>query len=149
MCDLSQPPVFSLCLKSLVWVIYNVAVFIVLIMFWLWCSCITFLAQDETLVFSSLNRIEDPEYTFNTVFQDQEYKVLKAFVLLQSCWNVYACTSVIRGKERLKNVVLFVYHAYLLFLFFTLHTNRCMWYSGHMWMSFCKPWWSILRYIKV
>ncbi|KAF7703471.1 CTD small phosphatase-like protein 2 [Silurus meridionalis] len=30
---------------------------------------------DETLVFSSLNRIEDAEYTFNTAFQDQEYKV--------------------------------------------------------------------------
>ncbi|XP_060796551.1 CTD small phosphatase-like protein 3 isoform X2 [Neoarius graeffei] len=30
---------------------------------------------DETLVFSSLNRIEDAEYTFNTIFQDQEYKV--------------------------------------------------------------------------
>ncbi|KAF5910021.1 CTD small phosphatase-like protein 2 [Clarias magur] len=30
---------------------------------------------DETLVFSSLNQIEDAEYTFNTAFQDQEYTV--------------------------------------------------------------------------
>ncbi|XP_017332825.1 CTD small phosphatase-like protein 2 isoform X1 [Ictalurus punctatus] len=30
---------------------------------------------DETLVFSSLNRLEDAEYTFNTIFQDQEYTV--------------------------------------------------------------------------
>ncbi|XP_037401448.1 CTD small phosphatase-like protein 3 isoform X1 [Pygocentrus nattereri] len=30
---------------------------------------------DETLVFSSLNVIEDAEYKFNTCFQDQEYKV--------------------------------------------------------------------------
>lgn len=30
---------------------------------------------DETLVFSSLNMIEDAEHTFNTCFQDQEYKV--------------------------------------------------------------------------
>ncbi|KAI4904247.1 hypothetical protein NFI96_031776 [Prochilodus magdalenae] len=38
---------------------------------------------DETLVFSSLNVIEEAEYTFNTCFQDQEYKVyvvLRPFV---------------------------------------------------------------------
>ncbi|XP_062869200.1 CTD small phosphatase-like protein 2 [Trichomycterus rosablanca] len=35
---------------------------------------------DETLVFSSLNMIEDVEYTFTTCFQGQEYKV---YVLLR------------------------------------------------------------------
>ncbi|XP_020335942.1 CTD small phosphatase-like protein 3 isoform X2 [Oncorhynchus kisutch] len=30
---------------------------------------------DETLIYSSLNRIEDAEYTFRTCFQDNQYKV--------------------------------------------------------------------------
>lgn len=31
--------------------------------------------QEETLMFSSLNVIEDAEYTFHTTFQDHQYKV--------------------------------------------------------------------------
>lgn len=31
--------------------------------------------QEETLMFSSLNVIEDAEYTFHTAFQDHQYKV--------------------------------------------------------------------------
>ncbi|XP_066504135.1 CTD small phosphatase-like protein 2-B isoform X2 [Hoplias malabaricus] len=41
---------------------------------------------DETLVFSSLNLINDAEYTFNTCFQDQEYKV---YVVLRPYVNEF------------------------------------------------------------
>lgn len=49
--------------------------------------------QEETLMFSSLNVIEDAEYTFHTTFQDHQYKVkthcalvLKPIVELESHW---------------------------------------------------------------
>ncbi|XP_039983748.1 uncharacterized protein ctdspl3 isoform X1 [Xiphias gladius] len=54
---------------------------------------------EETLMFSSLNVIEDAEFTFNTAFQDHQYKVhmilrphLKEF--LQSMAKIYETSSV-------------------------------------------------------
>ncbi|TSM94635.1 CTD small phosphatase-like protein 2 [Bagarius yarrelli] len=54
---------------------------------------------DETLVFSSLNRIEDAEYTFNTLFQDQEYKV---YVILRPYVNEFL-------QAMVKHFEIFVY----------------------------------------
>ncbi|XP_026780841.3 CTD small phosphatase-like protein 2 isoform X2 [Pangasianodon hypophthalmus] len=54
---------------------------------------------DETLVFSSLNRIEDAEYTFNTIFQDQEYKV---YVVLRPYVNEFL-------QAMVKHFEMFVY----------------------------------------
>ncbi|XP_058256310.1 CTD small phosphatase-like protein 2 isoform X2 [Hemibagrus wyckioides] len=54
---------------------------------------------DETLVFSSLNRIEDAEYTFNTVFQAQEYKV---YVVLRPYVNEFL-------QAMMKHFEMFVY----------------------------------------
>ncbi|KAK3533607.1 hypothetical protein QTP70_023392 [Hemibagrus guttatus] len=54
---------------------------------------------DETLVFSSLNRIEDAEYTFNTIFQAQEYKV---YVVLRPYVNEFL-------QAMMKHFEMFVY----------------------------------------
>lgn len=54
---------------------------------------------DETLVFSSLNRIEDAEYTFTTNFQDQEYKV---YVVLRPYVNEFL-------QAMVKHFEMFVY----------------------------------------
>ncbi|XP_060720363.1 CTD small phosphatase-like protein 2 isoform X1 [Tachysurus vachellii] len=54
---------------------------------------------DETLVFSSLNRIEDAEYTFNTIFQAEEYKV---YVVLRPYVNEFL-------QAMMKHFEMFVY----------------------------------------
>lgn len=68
-------------------------------------------------MFSSLNKIEDAEYTFNTIFQAEEYKVIQDFFLTQSC---YACASVVRlQKVKTLSILFRVFHAYLQIFFYT------------------------------
>lgn len=51
--------------------------------------------QEETLMFSSLNVLDEAEYTFYTVFQDRQYKVtnLRAVFIHGCCFRCWTTRS--------------------------------------------------------
>lgn len=69
-----------------------------LVSFTLWaCSACVNLAphtapvsfQEETLMFSSLNVIDEAEYTFYTTFQDHQYKVISSPAAVFRCLKLH------------------------------------------------------------
>ncbi|XP_076880526.1 CTD small phosphatase-like protein 2-A isoform X3 [Brachyhypopomus gauderio] len=91
---------------------------------------------DETLVFSSLNMIEDAEYTFNTCFQDQEYKVyvvLRPYVreFLQSMVNHFEMFVYTSAKKEYAEVIVDILDPKKKLFRHRLYQDDCACVRGH------------------
>ncbi|XP_041646631.1 CTD small phosphatase-like protein 2 [Cheilinus undulatus] len=91
---------------------------------------------EETLMFSSLNVIEDAEYTFNTAFQDHQYKVymiLRPHVreFLQSMAKVYELFVYTCAKKDYAEKILNILDPQRKLFRHRLHQEDCACVLGH------------------
>lgn len=87
-------------------------------------------------MFSSLNVIDEAEYTFDTTFQDHQYKVIHspAVIFCMSCFGNWS--------EHKLRVRLWIY-------WIASVVYRCTWSYDHTSKSFYSPWQKIMRWALV
>uniref|UniRef100_A0A4W4FY70 FCP1 homology domain-containing protein n=1 Tax=Electrophorus electricus TaxID=8005 RepID=A0A4W4FY70_ELEEL len=91
---------------------------------------------DETLVFSSLSMIDDAEYTFNTCFQDQEYKVyvvLRPYVkeFLQSMAKHFEMFVYTSAKKEYAEMIVGILDPKKKLFRYRLYQDDCACVHGH------------------